>query len=708
MSTTAATPDTEGKGRKKSATMSEDELASLVANHIRDALAYDDDALSNNRAEAIRRYEGDPYGDERADRSKLVSRDVFEAVESLMPALVRTFLGSDDIVKFEPTGPEDEAVAKQATEYVNWCILKDNDGFRLIHDWMKTTLLHKNGVAKVSWDETITATEAEYEGLTDDDLVVLIKDDDVEIKDYDQAEDGTYRITAKHTDKQGRVRLEVLAPEEFLINRRAKSLDDADFMCHRVVRTRSELIQAGYDRAKIDQLPDEGDDDWHEETRERFDELEFTANSGNIDKSRQRHWIYEAYVELDYDGDDVSEWRRVVFGGNPSAPIILEHDNAPDVPFAVLTCVIHPHRFHGISVFDQIGDLQRAKTVLRRMMMDGLYHTLYPRRLVGPGVEIDDVMNQAPDSIIRTKNIADYQQVQNNWDGAKAFPMLQYLDDEIEGRTGVTALSSGLDANVLQNQSATAVNEASQAAKSRVELMARVFAETGFTRLFRLVLRTVARYQDRARTVRLTGGWVPVDPRQWNTDMDVSVNVGLGVNSRDREIQILNMIAQKQEAILMQAGPGNPLVGMKEYHNTLSRMVNVAGMPAADAFFKDPGEQPVQPQGPSPEAQKAQAEMQMKQAELQMKAQQAEREAVQHAEIEQLKAQNQAQIEQFKAELAAQVDRERMEMQATLDREKMQLDHAFRQNELDKEADLEMLKMRAGSPDGQGNINVSD
>lgn len=299
--------------------------------------------------------------------------------------------------------------------------------------------------------------------------------------------------------------------------------------------------------------------------------------------------------------------------------------------------------------------------------------------------------------------------------------MMQYIDSALVRRSGVNDLAGGLDSNALQGETARGVEEAANSARARVELIARTFAETGWTRLMRLALQMLNRHQNKEKVVRLLGKWETIDPRSWNTEMDVRINVGLGVGSKAEQVQKLNMIASKQEQLMGQLGINNPVAPLDKYYQTIRKMIEAADMDP-ETFLKDPTQAMQAQQGqqqPNPEAMKAQAEMAMKREEAQARLEQSKMEAGMRAETDKLKAQQEAEVARYRADLEAVQKREDAELKAKVDREiaanklafeyeRMRVDHEYRMAELIEERNLEAAKMAAGSRDGQGNINLSN
>ena len=319
----------------------------------------------------------------------------------------------------------------------------------------------------------------------------------------------------------------------------------------------------------------------------------------------------EAWCYIDYDGDGISELRRICTVGNNYE--IVNNEATDSIPFAMFSCDPEPHVFFGSDIADLTKDIQRVKSAVLRGMLDSLSFSLYPRTGVVEGmVNIDDVMNTEVGSIIRMRQPGMVQQLDVPFLGKEAFPMIQYLDSMKEARTGQTAASQGLDPDVLQSTTKVAVAATIRGAEQHLELMARLFADS-FKRMFKGVLGLVITHQDRERIIRLRDEWVPVDPRVWDSNMDCTVNVGLGVGSNDERLAVLNQVMMRQQEALEKLGPNNPLVGLGQIRNTLTKMLEISGYPDSAQFFKplplDYEPPPPEPPKPSPEELLAQAQM---------------------------------------------------------------------------------------------------
>jgi len=609
--------------------MSESDLQAVVSSYISDAIQYIDDDISPTRAESTRYYRGDPFGNEVDGRSQVVSRDVRDSVQAVLPSMMRVFFGSEKVVEFMPRNANDLAMAEQATDYLNYIIKQDNDAIAIFYSVFKDALMNKGGFVKWWWDDSIEVQTHRFEGLDEGALGLILEEDGVEAVSVEgrsapgvpeeqvaqmeamgQPSPQVYDVEIKRSRKRNRVKIETMPPEEFFVDAAATSLEDAMVVGHRTMATVSDLVALGYDRDMLEE---------HLSSEFAFvDSDEYTARYSNSEMpgpvsgyERKRVLYTEAWCYIDYDGDGIAELRRVCTVGNNYE--IVNNETADSIPFAMFACDPEPHVFFGSDIADLTKDIQRVKSAVLRGMLDSLSFALYPRTGVVEGmVNIDDVMNPEVGSIIRMRQPGMVQQLDVPFLGKEAFPMIQYLDSMKESRTGQTAASQGLDPDVLQSTTKAAVSATIRGAEQHLELMARLFAD-GFKKMFKGVLRLVITHQDKERIIRLRDEWVPIDPRVWDSGMDCSVNVGLGVGTTDERLNVLNQVVIRQQAALEKLGPNNPLVGLGQIRNTLSKMLEISGYPDSNQFFKqvplDYEPPPPEPPKPSPEELLAQAQM---------------------------------------------------------------------------------------------------
>lgn len=434
-------------------------------------------------------------------------------------------------------------------------------------------------------------------------------------------------VKLKRNKDGGCIRVDSLPPEEFLIDRNATSIDDAYLVGHRRYLTVSELVGMGYELDDVMQYatPYDMEMDDNAEYRARHPLGVDTTDSEQDDSNLKVQYI-EAYMKIDMTGDGMAELRRVCCLGDSYE--IRRNYPCSQIPFVSFCPDPEPHAFFGTSIADVTQDIQKVKSMILRSMLDSLALSVHPRVAVVEGqANIEDVMNTEVGGIIRTRNAGAVQPFNVPFVGQQAFPMLQYMDEIKENRTGISKASMGLDPDALQSATAGAVNATIQGGQQHIELIARVFAEKGMKPLFKGILKILTTHQDKERMVRLRNEWIPIDPRAWDAGMDVVVNVGLGNGSSQERMQYLSLISGKQEQILQTLGADNPLVEMTQYRNTMAKMVELAGFKDAGMFFKDvqpltPEQQAMMQQNkkPTPEEQLMQVQIQEIQADMQKSA----------------------------------------------------------------------------------------
>jgi len=610
-----------------SSRLTEEELVSRIKSEITDSLGYGDE-VSKQRETAMEYYYGLPFGNEVEGRSQYVDTTVADTIEWIKPSLMRIFASGDEMVVFEPHGPEDVRSAQQATDYVNYVFMRDNPGWDILYTWFTDALLQKNGIIKVWWDESDEWNREEYRNLTEDELAVLINNPDVEViehtapggtfEDYGEQQAEGHHVVIKRDLSKGRIVVDPVPPDEFLIARESKSIDDARFVCHRVRKTLSELREMFGD-LDADELGGDEDDDFSGERDARFDFDKSSAHSPwGFESSAQEdalrtYWLQEAYLKTDYDGDGIAELRKVCLVGRK----VLANDEIDRIPFVSLTPIRIPHKFFGLSVADLVMDLQLMKSTLMRNLMDNMYNMNFGRYAVLEGqANLDDLLTQRPGGIVRVKSPNAITPLSTPPLEPYSFQMLEYLDGIRESRAGVNRYSQGLNENALTSHTtATAVNAVMTAAQSRVELIARNFAETGVKKLMECIYELLQKNQDKERVVKLRNEWVPIRPDMWRDKLDCTVSVGIGHGNKDQ--QLMHLSTMLQFASQAMSG-GLKIVNQKNMYNMGAALIKNMGFQNVNDFLTDPDQ--VQDQGPSPQEQMARAKMENEQKELEIKA----------------------------------------------------------------------------------------
>ena len=455
----------------------------------------------------------------------------------------------------------------------------------------------------------------------------------------------SHNVKLKKTTNNGKVVVENVPPEEFLISERARTIADSPFTAHRKMMTRSELVAMGYDEELVESLPTGDALQFSPERIARYTRGEQPMDMDSDDESMQLVEVFECYLKVDMDDDDIAEYRRVVYAGHE----ILEEHECDYNPFHSLCPIPIPHKFYGQSLADRAMDLQLIKSTVVRQMLDNLYLTNnYRVGAVEGQVNLDDLLTSTAGGVVRLKNPAAIVPMTVQSSAGQSFPMLEYLDAIQAKRTGVSDTQQGLDPNLLQNVTATAVSAMSAASTGKLELIARIFAETGVTSLFRGILHLLCKYQDKARVVRINGEFIPFDPREWKTNYNVNINVGLGTGQRQEQLATMQMILAKQEEIITNYGLSNPLVNIKQYRDTLAKFIHMAGFKDSTEFINEITpemnaqlSQP-QPEKVDPNTQAAQVLAQVEREKAQLKAQTDSAKLELEREQMQLKAQKDA------------------------------------------------------------------
>lgn len=677
--------------------MDETALVETIQQLESQALGWQTGDLAADRARSIDAYLSKPYGNEVEGRSQVVTSDVSDAIEGVMPSLIRVFTSGDDICQFEPFGPEDEEQAKQETDYINYVLTQQNRFLPILQTWLRDGLIGKVGYVKAIWDDSEDIEEEEYEGLSEIELVTILSDPEVEVIGQEVEEDGSIEIKVKRKMGYGQIRIFNCPFEEVLVNEdhAEVSLRNAKFVQHRPQMTISEIRQMGYDIP--DDISDTDDQEMYPEwmARNRFSE-EWDNNPGN-DPSLRVVTFKETYMLVDYDGDGIVERRKICMVGNT----VLENEKCGSVPICAWTPLIMPHRHVGRSMAEMVEDIQKTKTGILRGGMDSIYLALNPRNVTSDKVVLDDLLVSRPGGVVRLQPGAMPGEghvmplISPDVSGT-AFPMLQYFDGVREIRTGVMRMGAGLQSDSINklNSTATGASLMASSAQGRQELIARTFAETGLRDLMLLCHELTRKHNTKEQVIKLRNRWVPVNPRTWRTRYDMTISVGLGTGNREQQMaNITNMLMAQKEAFHI--GVATP----ENIYNSLTKLAEAAGFKAPEQFFTNPTMAPQKPPQPDPKMIEAQGKMQIEQAKMQSDQQKAQadfaikqNEAAQRMEIEKaklelesMKMNMQIQIEQMKAQAQIELEREKLAMQAQLEAGKQNF---ARETEMMKATDM--------------------
>ncbi|MCP4791567.1 MAG: OmpH family outer membrane protein [Gammaproteobacteria bacterium] len=663
--------------------MTEQDIQSAIKAAIEAGIAYIDSDIARERENAQKYFDGKVNLEHEDGRSKVVSTKVRDVIRGAKPSLMRVFLSNDKFVEYSPRNQEQVMAAEQATTYAHW---KFNEcgGYNILNNAIHDALVKKVGLVKVWWDTAVIAETHTYENLTDQEMTYLAQEDDVEIIEHTQdvtveadqygmdIEQNRHSIKLRHSREEGDLVIENVPPEEFFIDSNAKSIDDAYICGHRTSMRAGDLVAQGYDYDKIMALAGTDDDtlSGEEEKILRFGESLDSTDGVSNDPSMQEVIVTEAYMRIDAEGDGIPTLHKFLCAGTGYE--ILDMEEWDITPFADFHIDPEPHAFYGRSLAELVMNDQDTTTSVLRGILDNVALTNNPRlEVIEDNVEMEDVLNNEIGAIVRSDQGGSVIPLTVPFIAGTTLPALQYLDRLVEEKTGISKASMGLDADALQNTTATAAALTAQQGAGQVEVMARNLAETGFKRLFKLILRIMTQNSPEETLMRLSGNFIPVNPATWDSEMDVTVNVGLGTGQEDTKAAILMQTFQTQQMIWQTYGPNNGLVSLTQMRNTLADTLSLGGIRNADRYY-------------APMTQ---------QIEQQLIAQQQQAQAQQGEQGDPM-AQALIQAEQIKAQAKMQGDQMKMQAKMQADNTKMQAEMQIKGAEMQQKQGKELAELQ--------------
>ena len=674
--------------------MDDGDLAAYLQEMERQADSYRSSDLADEQEAALDFYEARPFGDEEEGRSQVVVPVVQEVCDYMGVSVLRTFISGDRVVEFEPNDPDTEDAAEEASEAVNHVFMREQDGYKVLHDWLKSGLIEKIGVVKTTCQEDEKRSRRNIT-VSEDELVMFMEQPDSVIG-VDDNGDGTFSVKIEEVKKRKRY-LDIPIPNyEFLFSSRTRHEDESEYLAHRSKKTVSDLIEMGFERDKVDQLPSYDSVSDGREAATWEDEWNQSPNE-NIPGLR-KVTLLEEYARIDYDGDGVAELLRVYRVGK----VILEAEEVDEQPFVVFCPFPRQHRMVGNSLADKVMDIQRNKSVIMRQAFDAMYLSNDPKLWLpqesSTDDTLDDLLTKGPGVIVRGKGQAP-QPLVSPFEPGKIIAIMDLMSGEQESRTGITRLNQGLDAEAM-NKTATGMALQSSQGQQMEEFVARNFAEA-LARLFMKKLRLMIEHGDPVM-MRVDGEFRQADPSSWTDDVGISIRVGLGSGKKEARLAARLQVAQLQSEAYA-AGTG--LVDAKKLYNSGAGIVRDAGLGDPNDFWIDPDSAGGQPQGekPDPETAKAQADAQMQAAKLQgeqalagQKMQMMREESSLKLQLAREQAEAEAQLARDKADFEADLARERMAQEGELARQRMELEASMAAHKADLAERSAMSKNRPG------------
>lgn len=593
--------------------MTDDDLLSIILSRSTNA-DLTQEQLSQERMTALNYYRQELFGNEQDGRSQVITSDVRDTIEWMLPQLIEIFLGPDAPCEFKPNSPKDIEAAKQETKYVRHVFNQENDGFFNLYTWIKDALLYKNGIIKCFWDDCEESEDENYGNINIVELEYLKSQKDLKISKV------TYKVNnepvkeemlagvpidqliidvkAKRVADISKIQINPVAPENFITDTNYTSVDlsDCDFCREDTYLTESQLLQEGFDKDIIRMLPTYNPT-IKPETQNRFLNEGGLVVNPDTDDSTRKIKISDVYIKVDFNGDGITERRFVKLGGDH---IVLENEPCNYVPYRAITPIIMTHKFTGMSVADMVMDLQLLKSTLWRQSLDSLYLSNNPRYTVIKGaVELDDLLISRPGAIIRQDMPGAVGTLETPFVGANSLPMIEMIDKMREERTGVSAVSQGLSPDSLADSTNMMGAMIMNAAQARIKMIARVFAETGYKSLMMLIHQLTLQYQKNEKIADLGDGkYIPIDPREWKKRNTMVVKVGVGYADRMQKVASMERIlAMQQQIFTGQQGEG-PLLSSTNIYNAVNDLMELSGMDSRDRYFSNPANYKAPPPPP--------------------------------------------------------------------------------------------------------------
>ncbi len=700
--------------------MDEEKLVDHLKRHTQDARDYIDTKLQEKWKNSQRYYYGEKMGNEAEGKSQVISRDVSDAVDWMMPSLMDIFSSGKNAVMFEPQTADDVQTAEEMTNYANYVFYRKNPGFMLLHNYFKDALLFNVGIVKHYWEDIDKVSTETYSGLDQGEIDALLSRENTELIALTDYGDGLFDAEMTVVKRCSQIRIENVPPEEFLIDRHAKCVQDAKYVGHQRQVRRTDLVEMGLSDEVIATLnqdvEDQADDSMLRQIREQYNgSNQQDYDNYGLDQAGELYWIVESYIRIDYDGDGLAELRRIVHCGN----IIISNEDWDRIPFSTITPNPIQHEFYGQSVYDMVHDVQEVKTALLRNQLDNMYLTNSGRYVAVEGqVNLSDLQNNKPGGVVREKMQGALRPLPQPPLPQGSYDMIGYYDELKTNRTGVSARTQGLDDKILNSHTGQGqVNKVMSVAEQRLKLVARVFAETGVRNLFFNIQALAKKHQVKEEVFRLNGKFMTIDPSAWNDRTDMEIVVGLGTNDKDQQLMHLSRLFELQQSIGNAGGLGI-LTNETKIYNLLKEFTENAGYKDPEKFWLDPATE----ESKAAKAAKEKAAAQPTSDDI--KAQADMKKAQSDAQIDQLKVQQEAstsqqemQIKLKELEIAeremALKEREQamQEDKSDLERDKFEwskqvnIAEVVLEQQSERPAAIGDNKVVKKSPQGQGNKN---
>ena len=656
------------------------EIEGIVSKAIMDAVDFIEGEISPQRVKAQRYFDGEVDIGFEEGRSQVVATKCREVVRGIKPSIQRIFLTNDKFVEFQPRNAEDVPLAEQMTSYIGYKF-QQQDGYRILNDVLQDAMVKKAGIALAYFDEREEQEIHTFSGLTDDAMQLLVEQDDVEVLEHTETmtievdemgmeiEMPMHDVRIARTITKGDIKVESVPPEDFFVDRNARSVDDFYVIGHTTEMRIADLLAMGFD---LEELTDVDGGRYSA----MDDEAEFERRGYSVDEDDDENTsaaskkvsVTTAYMELDIDGTGKPRLYQFLCAG--AGYKLLNFYEADMAPYAIFEVDPEPHAFFGTSLVDLVMHDQDAATSMLRGVLDNVALTNNPAlQIVDGQANIDDLLNNEIGRIVRVKQMGAVGEMAVPFTAGQTLPALQYFDQLVDNKTGVSKMAQGLDPDVLKSATATSVAASIEGQAGQAEVIARNIAEGGMRRLFRIILDLAIKNIDGEEVARLNNQFVPVMPSAFDPEMDLIVNVGIGTGREQERAAALMQAFTIQQQIYQTYGPVNGVVTLTQLRNTMADMLALGGIRNSERYFL-----PITPE----------IEQQMLMQQQQAAAQQPPMPDPNAAfmQTEQMKAQTRAQVDMAKAQMDQQYKMHKLAMDDDLARDDMVQDLAVKVAEI--------------------------
>lgn len=522
--------------------------------------------------------------------SSLVSTDVADTIEWALPSLMKVFTGSDEVITIAGVTEEDDLKAETMQELLVYQLQRQNKFFPILYNWMKDALITGMGIIKCYWERTEGQT-TELVKLNAESLKSL-SETGVQITEVNGPDImGDYTVTYLSPYYiRNAPKIENILVSEFLYSPDAKSLEEANFVAHKKRVTMSYLrereqqgVYANIDKINVNSS---SPNYLQNQLEDVIGDSYFDANDFEKEVARREVVIYECYTKIDINGDGILEDMIITICGD--VIIRIEENYMGRHPFFSISPTKDPHRIWvKRSYAELIGELQDLKVALTRQIMQNVALNNDPKMLLDESaVNIDDYIQGR--KVIRMKAGHQLNQVAMpmpiNPLSPQTFQFLEYIEGQKENRTGITRYNQGLDANSL-NKTATGISAILGQSSQRLELIARMFAETGIYELFRFMVSLNQKFIDQDTVIRLTNKELKVSPEDLNGNFDLVVNAGISIATKESTI----MATQTLLTALMQANAGGYMISTPQnIYNLFRKWIESIGFKNYGDYITDP------------------------------------------------------------------------------------------------------------------------